>query len=448
MTKKKTTKQIRAIDRIIKFQIDDGIESLTISGKEVLADLSVDKKNNVTLFLNADKDKLNEIQSLVPFIKIVQKETGEDPDKKKAVDLVQDLRDFALELASDSEQLANIIKEESSITIDFSQLITHLNKMKDDIFENRKTAERAERKADNAQETADEAKEIAGTAKQTADDALVSANTAYNKAEEIEKELPKFLKGVLPYDATVVPQHPEGFMMNIIPLELIKKVGTDIFAGDLYQWLTDLKAFLYHNLPVSISINRFSRKILDKVDLLGTVTTDRFGNMVVNPSYVEDLSTVDGYFLTTAEFSTVLKLNMAVKVFYPAGTRTYNLQTSFETPNKSGLNYYNVFNLLNIGKLLVSGYDQKYRSGYKNFFNMALELNLVPIEKFADKTSPVSKTVLINITPEMLISGKETEIFLGIEEQNVPSKISITPTLFTIDQTITNDKYELTSGGA
>lgn len=441
MSKKKTTKQIRAIDRIIKFQIDDGIESLTISGKEVLADLSVDKKNNVTLFLNADKDKLNEIQSLVPFIKVVQKETGEDPDKKKAVDLVQDLRDFALELASDSEQLATIIKEESSITIDFAQLITHLNKMKDDIFENRKTAETAERKADNAQETAD-------NAKQTADDALVSADTAYKKAEDIEKELPKFLKGVLPYDTEVVPMAEDFFLASEIPSELIRKVGTDIFAGDLFQWLTDLKAFLSANLPTNLSVNRFSRKILDKVDLLGTVTTDRFGNMVVNPSYVEDLSTVDGYFLTTAEFSTVLKLNLAVKVFYPAGTRAYNLQTSFETPNKSGLNYYNVFNLLNIGKLLVSGYDQKYRSGYKNFFNMALELNLVPIEKFADKTSPVSKTVLINITPEMLVSGKETEIILGIEEQNVPSKISITPTLFTIDQTITNDKYELTSGGA
>ena len=44
MTKKKTTKQIRAIDRIIKFQIDDGIESLTIAGKEALADLEMQTK--------------------------------------------------------------------------------------------------------------------------------------------------------------------------------------------------------------------------------------------------------------------------------------------------------------------------------------------------------------------------------------------------------------------
>ena len=73
--KSKSTKQVRAIDRIIKFQIDDGIESLTISGKEVLADVSIDRKAHVTLFLNVDPDKINEIQSLVPFITI-DKVTG------------------------------------------------------------------------------------------------------------------------------------------------------------------------------------------------------------------------------------------------------------------------------------------------------------------------------------------------------------------------------------
>ena len=41
MVKKKTTKEIRAIDRIIKFQIDDGIESLTIEGKEALQTLKL-----------------------------------------------------------------------------------------------------------------------------------------------------------------------------------------------------------------------------------------------------------------------------------------------------------------------------------------------------------------------------------------------------------------------
>ena len=85
MVKKKTTKEIRAIDRIIKFQIDDGIESITIAGKEALADLEIDNKNNVTLYLNADKDKINELHSLVPFINLAIKEEGVDPDKQKSV---------------------------------------------------------------------------------------------------------------------------------------------------------------------------------------------------------------------------------------------------------------------------------------------------------------------------------------------------------------------------
>lgn len=125
MTKKKTTKQIRAIDRIIKFQIDDGIESLTIGGKEVLADLEIDRNSNVTLYVNADKDKVNEIKSLVPFVNVAVKETGTDPDKSKEVTLSQDLTKFALELAEDSKQLAEIIKAETSLTIDFAQLSIH-----------------------------------------------------------------------------------------------------------------------------------------------------------------------------------------------------------------------------------------------------------------------------------------------------------------------------------
>ena len=62
--KSKSTKQVRAIDRIIKFQIDDGIESLTISGKEVLADVSIDRKAHVTLFLNADSQLVQHTSSV------------------------------------------------------------------------------------------------------------------------------------------------------------------------------------------------------------------------------------------------------------------------------------------------------------------------------------------------------------------------------------------------
>ena len=126
LKKSKSTKQIRAIDRIIKFQIDDGIESLTISGKEALADVSIDNKGNVTLYLNADKDKLNEIKSLVPFITMETKEGGKDPEKTKSVELSQDLTQFALEIADNSTEMANLIKSKSSIVLDLSGLVQQL----------------------------------------------------------------------------------------------------------------------------------------------------------------------------------------------------------------------------------------------------------------------------------------------------------------------------------
>ena len=126
MVKKKTTKEIRAIDRIIKFQIDDGIESLTIAGKEALADLEIDNKNNVTLYLNADKDKINELNSLVPFINLAIKEDGVDPDRTKSVTLSQDLTQFALEIADNSTELASLIKSESSIILDLDGLVQKL----------------------------------------------------------------------------------------------------------------------------------------------------------------------------------------------------------------------------------------------------------------------------------------------------------------------------------
>ena len=124
--KSKSTKQVRAIDRIIKFQIDDGIESLTISGKEVLADVSIDRKANVTLFLNADPDKINEIQSLVPFINLEMVKGGPETDKTKTVTLSQDLTEFALEIADNSNELATLIKTKSSIVLDLNGLVEKL----------------------------------------------------------------------------------------------------------------------------------------------------------------------------------------------------------------------------------------------------------------------------------------------------------------------------------
>lgn len=127
MTKKtKSTKQIRAIDRIIKFQIDDGIESLTISGKEVLADVAIDRQANVTLFLNADPDKINEIQSLVPFVTVQTVAGGTETDKTKTVTLSQDLTQFALEIADNSKELASLIKSQSSIVLDLNGLVQKL----------------------------------------------------------------------------------------------------------------------------------------------------------------------------------------------------------------------------------------------------------------------------------------------------------------------------------
>ena len=124
--KSKSTKQVRAIDRIIKFQIDDGLESLTISGKEVLADVSIDRKANVTLFLNADPDKINEIQSLVPFINLDTVAGGSETDKTKVVTLSQDLTQFAIEIADNSDELATLIKTKSSIELDLSGLVQKL----------------------------------------------------------------------------------------------------------------------------------------------------------------------------------------------------------------------------------------------------------------------------------------------------------------------------------
>ena len=124
--KSKSTKQIRAIDRIIKFQIDDGIESLTISGKEVLADVAIDRKGNVTLFLNADPDKINEIQSLIPFVTVKTVTGGKETDKTKTVTLSQDLTQFALEIADNSKELVNLIKTQSSITLDLAGLVQQL----------------------------------------------------------------------------------------------------------------------------------------------------------------------------------------------------------------------------------------------------------------------------------------------------------------------------------
>lgn len=126
MVKSKTTKEIRAIDSWVKFQIDDGLESVTISGKDTLADLEMDEKGNLTLYLNADKDKINEIKSLIPFVNIKTLLGGTETNKEKTIELSQDLTQFALEISDNSKELASFIKSKSSILLDLDGLVQQL----------------------------------------------------------------------------------------------------------------------------------------------------------------------------------------------------------------------------------------------------------------------------------------------------------------------------------
>lgn len=92
----KTTKKARGIQSLIKFQRHQGIESLTIEGKESLADLTQDKNGDTNLILNADKDKVNEVSSNVPYLEIAHTTTGEAPNQTKTATVSQDLTQFPL----------------------------------------------------------------------------------------------------------------------------------------------------------------------------------------------------------------------------------------------------------------------------------------------------------------------------------------------------------------
>nr|DAT87936.1 MAG TPA: hypothetical protein [Caudoviricetes sp.] len=111
----KSTKLVRAISSIITFQkrIPQGIQSVTIKGKESLADLDLDKNYDMDLKLNADKDKLNNVSSSVPFIQATTSTSGSVPDEQKSVNLAQDLREFPLT----SGELVTVEKTENTLTI-------------------------------------------------------------------------------------------------------------------------------------------------------------------------------------------------------------------------------------------------------------------------------------------------------------------------------------------
>lgn len=116
----KSTKLVRAISSIITFQkrIPQGIQSVTIKGKESLADLELDKNYDMDLKLNADKDKLNNVSSSVPFIQATTTTSGSVPDEQKSVNLAQDLREFPLT----SGELVTVEKTENTLTINDSKV--------------------------------------------------------------------------------------------------------------------------------------------------------------------------------------------------------------------------------------------------------------------------------------------------------------------------------------
>lgn len=116
----KSTKLTRAISSIITFQkrIPQGIQSVTIKGKEALADLDLDKNYDMDLKLNADKDKLNSVSSSVPFIQATTSTSGSVPDEQKSVTLAQDLREFPLS----SGELVTVEKTENTLTLNDSKV--------------------------------------------------------------------------------------------------------------------------------------------------------------------------------------------------------------------------------------------------------------------------------------------------------------------------------------
>ena len=114
----KTTKKVQGINSLIKFQRHQGVESLTIEGKESLADLKQDNKGDTSLILNADKDKVNEVLSNVPYLGIAHTTTGEAPNQTKTATVSQDLTQFPLT----GGELVTVTKTTEGLTLDDSKV--------------------------------------------------------------------------------------------------------------------------------------------------------------------------------------------------------------------------------------------------------------------------------------------------------------------------------------
>ena len=125
ITEKKTTKRVRGIHSLIKFQKHQGVESLTIQGKDTLADVSQDKNGDTNLILMADVDKVNSVTSNVPYLGVSHSITGEDPDKNKTANISQDLTLFPLR----DGKLIKFTKESESISVNEDALKESISEM-------------------------------------------------------------------------------------------------------------------------------------------------------------------------------------------------------------------------------------------------------------------------------------------------------------------------------
>ena len=121
----KTTKLVRGIHSWIKFQKHQGVESLSIEGKQALADLSQDKNGDTNLILNADKDKVNTVASSVPYLAVSHTTTGTDPNQEKTATISQDLTQFNL----GSDGLIDVSKTETSITLYTTKITEKINEV-------------------------------------------------------------------------------------------------------------------------------------------------------------------------------------------------------------------------------------------------------------------------------------------------------------------------------
>lgn len=122
---KKTTKRVRGIHSLIKFQKHQGVESLTIQGKDTLADVSQDKNGDTNIILMADVDKVNSVTSDVPYLGVSHTITGEDPDKNKTANISQDLTLFPLR----DGKLIKFTKESESISVNEDALKESISEM-------------------------------------------------------------------------------------------------------------------------------------------------------------------------------------------------------------------------------------------------------------------------------------------------------------------------------